>query len=286
MIYKTSIRYFNNKKVRSRYDCDLNKWYYSASDIISSLLNTSNSRKYWNTFKNRHSILKSYVKIIKMTADDGKIYQTDSLDEEGIKVLLSLIKNIDLVGYFNKWIKGLNNKEDELSRLKSYELYDNNILLNMEAGKFKSLSEIHKYIFDGIYDFAGKIRDKNIKKKNFAFANAMYLNEIIGKIDDMDDSNFTSIVDKYIEMNIAHPFMEGNGRSMRIWLDLLFIKRLNKCIDWSKIDKTKYLDAMEKSVIDDELIKELLQNALVDYTNDREVFIKGIDYSYYYEEID
>ena len=285
MIEKTSIRFFNNQKVRARYNYELNKWFFSASDIISSLVNTNNARKYWNAFKRRHNEINEFVTKIKLTADDGKIYLTDSLDEFGVKVLLSYMKT-NYTDYFYKWIKGLNNKEDELSRLKAYELYDNNLLLNLEAGKTKSLIEIHKYLFDGIYDFAGVIRDKNIKKGNFAFANQMYLYDILEKIDNMNDFTFDEIIDKYIETNIAHPFMEGNGRNMRIWLDLMLIKKLNKCIDWAKIDKSSYLNAMEKSVLDDKLIKELLNSALIDYTNDRETFIKGIDYSYYYEEIE
>lgn len=285
MVEKTSIRFFNNQKVRARYNLELNKWFFCASDIISSLIKTNNARKYWNAFKRRHSDINEYVKPIKLTADDGKIYLTDSLDEYGIKILLSYMKTTDS-DYFYKWIRGLNNKEDELSRLKAYELYDNGLLLKLEAGKTKSLLEIHKYLFDGIYDFAGKVRNKNIKKGNFAFANQMYLSEALEKIDNMKDNTFDEIIDKYIEINIAHPFMEGNGRSMRIWLDLMLIKRLNKCIDWSKVDKNTYLSAMEKSVIDGTCIKEILNNAIVDYTNDRETFIKGIDYSYYYEEIE
>lgn len=282
---KTSIRFFNNKKIRSRYDLELNKWYYSSSDIINSLIETNNARKYWNTFKNRHTELKEYVKEIKLTADDGKIYLTDSLDSEGVKLLISLLKVKDS-DYFNKWIKGLDNPIDELSRLKAYELYNNGLLDNLEEGKIDSLLKIHFYLFDGLYNFAGKIRNKNIKKGNFAFANQMYLNETLEKVENMKEDTFNDIINKYIEINICHPFMEGNGRSMRIWLDLMLIKRLNKCIDWSMIDKKAYLSSMEKSVFDDKPIKELLGSALIEYTNDREVFIKGIDYSYYYEEID
>lgn len=285
MVEKTSIRFFNNQKVRARYNYEYNKWFFSASDIISSLIKTNNARKYWNAFKRRHISINEYVKKIKLTADDGKIYLTDTLDELGVKLLLSYLKTSD-TDYFYKWIKGLNNKEDELSRLKAYELYDNGLLLKLDAGKISSLIEIHKYLFDGIYDFAGIIRNKNIKKGNFAFANQMYLPEILMKIENMKDLTFDEIIDKYIEINIAHPFMEGNGRSMRIWLDLLLIKRLNRCIDWSKIDKNSYLKLMEESVINDKPIKDLLKSALIDYTNDREVFIKGIDYSYYYEEIE
>lgn len=285
MAEKTSIRYFNNKKVRARYNKELNIWYFAATDIVNSLIETTNPRKYWNTFKSRHNELKTIVKEIKFMADDGKSYITDSLDSEGVKKLLSLLRVKDS-DYYYKWIKGLDNPIDEISRLRAYELYENNLLDSLDEGKTSSLIKIHKYLFEGLYPFAGIIRDKNIKKGNFAFANAMYLNEILNKIDLMTENTFDEIIDKYIETNIAHPFMEGNGRTTRIWLDLILKKRLNKCIDWSIIDKKDYLSRMEKSVLDDKPIKELLNNALIDYTNNRESFIKGIDYSYYYEEID
>ncbi len=282
---KTSIRFFNNKKVRSRYDKEKNTWYFAATDIISSLIDTNNARKYWNTFKTRHNELLAYIKQFKFMADDNKMYLTDSLDSDGVKLLISLLKVKDS-DYFSKWIKGLDNPLDELSRLRAYELYDSGYLDTLEVGKTSSLIKIHYYLFHDLYPFAGVIRDKNIKKGNFAFANAMYLNETLNNIDNMKEDSFDNIMNKYIETNIAHPFMEGNGRTTRIWLDLMLIKRLNKCIDWSIVDKKDYLLCMEKSVIDDKPIKELLNKALIDYTNNREIFIKGIDYSYYYEEID
>jgi len=150
----------------------------------------------------------------------------------------------------------------------------------------KGLQQIHAYLFGGLYDFAGKIRQKNISKNGFAFANAMYLEENLQKIEQMPENTFQEIADKYIEMNIAHPFMEGNGRSTRIWLDLIFKKNLKKCVDWSLIDKKEYLNAMEQSPTQPNLIKKLLQGALTDQIDDREIFIKGIDYSYYYESED
>ena len=155
-----------------------------------------------------------------------------------------------------------------------------------EIGKTISLQKIHAYLFEGLYDFAGKIRTKTISKGGFIFANGDYLPQTLAQIDKMPQSTFDEIVEKYIEMNIAHPFMEGNGRSTRIWLDFIFIKELGKCIDWSKIDKNDYFVAMEESPTAAKKIKDVLKNALSDEINNRELFMKGIDTSYYYEEIE
>ena len=155
---------------------------------------------------------------------------------------------------------------------------------NIEVGTVKGLKQIHAYLFGGLYDFAGQIRSKDIAKGGFQFAVARYLDQTLLNIEKMPDEDIDQIISKYIEMNAAHPFMEGNGRSARIWLDMLLKKRLSLCIDWSKVDKKKYLDAMTRSVVNDIDIKKLLKAALTDKTNDREIFMKGIDYSYYYEE--
>ena len=172
---------------------------------------------------------------------------------------------------------------DEQSKKKAYELYENSILHTTETGTIKGLQQIHAYLFEGLYDFSGKIRTKNISKGGFVFANCMYFNEVFKQIESMPDSNSNEIIDKYIEMNIAHPFMEGNGRSTRIWL---LKNRIGKCVDWQLIDKKDYLSAMEKSPSDDKPIKDLVNNALTDKINDREIFMKGIDYSYYYETVE
>ena len=153
----------------------------------------------------------------------------------------------------------------------------------MEPGSIKCLQQIHAYIFGGLYDFAGQIRNKNISKGGFTFANALHFPIILKNIENMPETTFDEIADKYVEMNVAHPFMEGNGRSTRIWLDLMLRRSLKKCVDWSKIDKRDYLDAMRRSVTDASAIKALLKNALTDKIDDRETFMKGIDYSYYYE---
>ena len=174
-------------------------------------------------------------------------------------------------------------EEERITKIKALELFDTNKINDFEVGTTKGLCEIHKYLFDDIYSFAGKIRNDNIAKGSFRFASVLYLNDVLNKIDSMPQDTFESIVKKYIEMNIAHPFREGNGRSTRIWLDMILKKELGKVIDWSIIDKEEYLLAMERSPIKDTEIMLLLKNALTDKINDREVYMKGIDTSYGYE---
>ena len=177
----------------------------------------------------------------------------------------------------------LSKEEEKITKLKALELFDTNKINEFEVGTFKGLADIHKYLFSSIYDFAGKVRDVNLAKGNFRFAPAMYLEEALKKIDDMPEDNFDDIIKKYIEMNVAHPFREGNGRSTRVWLDMILKKVLGKVIDWSRVDKEEYLLAMERSPIKDTELKILLSSALTDKINDREVYMKGIDASYKYE---
>ena len=174
-------------------------------------------------------------------------------------------------------------KEERISKKKALELFENGMFDKMEAGKFSALQAIHKYLFDEIYDFADEIRTVNISKGNFRFAPLMYLEAALANIDKMPQSTFDEIVEKYVEMNIAHPFREGNGRSMRIWLDLIFKAEIQMVVDWSKVDKEDYLLAMERSPIKDIEIKHILKAALTDDINSREIYMKGIDHSYYYE---
>lgn len=174
-------------------------------------------------------------------------------------------------------------EEERISKKKALALFENGMLDKLKAGTFSALQTIHQYLFEEIYDFAGKIRTVNISKGNFRFAPVMYLQAALDNIDKMPQSTFDEIVEKYVEMNIAHPFREGNGRSMRIWLDLIFKAELQKVVDWSKVDKEDYLLAMERSPIRDIEIKYILKNALTDEINSREVYMKGIDHSYYYE---
>ena len=174
-------------------------------------------------------------------------------------------------------------EEERISKKKAVELFENGMLEKLEAGKFQTLCEIHKYLFDDIYDFAGKNRTVNLSKGNFRFAPLMYLETAIKNVDKMPQNTFDEIVEKYVEMNIVHPFREGNGRSMRIWLDMMLKKQIGQVVDWSKIEKEDYLMAMERSPIKDIEIKYILNAALTDQINDREIYMKGIDHSYYYE---
>ncbi len=174
-------------------------------------------------------------------------------------------------------------EEERISKKKAIELFENGMLDTLKAGSFAALKAIHKYLFEDIYDFAGKVRTVNIAKGNFRFAPVMYLDAALENIEKMPQSTFDEIVEKYVEMNIAHPFREGNGRSGRIWLDLMFKTELGKVVDWSRIDKEDYLLAMERSPIRSTEIRVLLKSALTDKVNDREIYMKGIDHSYYYE---
>ena len=175
---------------------------------------------------------------------------------------------------------------DDVSKDRAKKLFESEEITSFEVGTFQGLKQIHKHLFGGLYDFAGEIRTKNISKGDFRFANVVYLQEVLSKIELMPEENFEQIIEKYAEMNVAHPFMEGNGRSMRIWLDLILKKRLGKCVDWQRIDKSEYLSAIIRSHVNSLELQELLRKALTEKVDDREVFMKGIEQSYYYEESD
>ncbi len=185
-----------------------------------------------------------------------------------------------------EWLNYGNNSLDRKSHTKAYGLYESGLMSSMEPGTMKCLQQIHAYIFGGLYDFAGQVRTKNISKGGFTFANCMHFPDTLQVIERMAETTFDEIMDKYVEMNVAHPFMEGNGRSTRIWLDLMLKRSLKRCVDWSRIDKNEYLAAMRESVADSTLVKRLVESALTPLINDREMFMKGIDYSYYYEQPD
>ena len=221
-------------------------------------------------------------KQLKLRARDGKSYNTDVVDETGLNTVIALIPS-KKSEVFARWMKNLETSLDEKSKQKAYELFESGFIDNIEVGTAKGLQQIHGYIFGGLYDFAGQIRTLNIAKGGFAFAPALYLNGTLAHIEKMPERTLEEIVNKYVEMNVAHPFMEGNGRSTRIWLDLILKKNLKKCVDWSLIDKKDYLSAMRKSVSDPAQIYELIKNALTDDIYNREIIMKGIDYSYYYE---
>ena len=281
---KTSIRYFNKKPVRSRWDNQTSSWLVCAVDLIDAVVDTSNARIYWYALKRRNKELSTNCKQLKMTANDGKLYKTDFLSIKGVEYLLDILpKNQRQV--IKTWLKGNNDPLDEQSKKKAHELIESGIIKDIEIGTTKGLQQIHAYLFEGLYDFAGKIRNKNISKDGFMFANALYLPDILKQIDAMPEKTIHDIVDKYIEMNIAHPFLDGNGRATRIWLDQILIQSLRKCVDWSKINKNEYLNTMKISPNNSQKILNLINESLTSDFENRELIIKGIDYSYYYEEI-
>lgn len=280
---KTSIRFFDSVPVRSVWDEDTSHWWLCAVDVIEALSLSSSPRIYWATLKRRNPQLIAICKQLKLMAKDGKKYMTDVIDDNGLNLLIAMIpsKKSDV---FLKWIQTKGTSIDEQSKKKAYELFESGIINDIEVGSIKGLQQIHAYLFGGLYDFAGEIRKLNISKGGFVFASVGYLDKTLATIEKMPEKSVEQIVRKYARMNVAHPFMEGNGRATRIWLDLILKKNLSKCVDWSQIDKTQYLEAMKKSVVDDSDILTLIKNALIDKITDREIFMKGIDYSYYYEE--
>jgi cell filamentation protein len=284
---KLSIRFFNDREVRAVWDDENDKWWFSAVDIVSSLSESADARNYWYVLKNRLKKVGSEVltncKGLKMIAPDGKKRITDCFDSDGVIELAKNFPNNRAMKFLD-WFLYSDNTIDGQSKKKAYALFESGILKSLEPGTIKCLQQIHAYLFGGLYDFAGKLRDKNISKGGFTFANALYFPTILKNIEDMPETTFDEIMNKYVEMNVTHPFMEGNGRSTRIWLDLMLKRSLKKCVDWSRINKNDYLDAMRQSVSNADRIKQLIRNALTNKINDREMFMKGIDYSYYYEE--
>ena len=287
---KISIRFFNDREVRAVWDEENSKWWFNVVDIIGVLNEQDDytkNRNYWKYLKNKlrkeNDQLVSATNQLKLAASDGKRYLTDTLDSDGVIALAKNFPN-SRSNEFLDWFLYSDNTIDGQSKKKAYTLFESGLLDSLEVGSMKCLQQIHAYLFGGLYDFAGKIRTKNISKGGFTFAPCQYFDITLRTIENMPETTFDEIMDKYIEMNVAHPFMEGNGRSTRIWLDLMLKRSLKKCVDWSRINKNDYLNAMSISPIDGTEIKRLVGNALTNKINDREIFMKGIDYSYYYEE--
>ena len=287
MSQKISIRFYKDREVRGVWNDEENKWYFSIVDIVAAITDSPRPRVYWGTVKNRqkeqYGELYSKCIQLKLMAADGKRYATDCFAQEDITNIVKTLPAKNITDFLD-WFTYSDNTIDGQSRKKAYTFWESNMIANSEVGTVKALQKIHAYIFGGLYDFAGKIRQVNIAKGGFQFAMAQFLPQTLAQIEKMPENTFDEIVDKYVEMNIAHPFREGNGRSTRIWLDLIFKKRLQRCVDWSRIPKKSYLDAMIRSAVSADAIRELLRNALTDQINDREIFMKGIDYSYYYEQ--
>jgi len=289
---KISIRFFDDREVRALWDEQNAKWWFSVVDVVGILnqeADYTKVRNYWKYLKTKlkkeKNELVSATNQLKLSAPDGKKYLTDTLDSDGIIALAKHFPNNRAMKFLD-WFLYRDNSIDGQSKKKAYTLFDSNLIDEIEVGTTKSLQQIHAYLFGGLYDFAGQIRQKNISKGGFQFAVSQFLGATLKQIEEMPENTFEEIVEKYVEMNVAHPFMEGNGRTTRIWLDLILKKRLKKCVDWSKIGKTDYMNAMVKSAVNSSPLSTLLKNALTDQIHSREMFLKGIDYSYYYEEND
>jgi cell filamentation protein len=290
MSHKISIRFFDDREVRAVWDEENSKWWFSVLDIVSVLTGQDDyakTRNYWKYLKAKlkkgNSQVVSATTQLKLLAPDGKKRLSDMLDYNGIIALGKTFPGTK-ANRFLDWFTYSQESIDGKSKTKAYALFESSLIDSIEVGTTKGLQQIHAYLFGGLYDFAGQIRQKNIAKGDFQFAVARYLGNTLKQIEQMPEVTFEQIAEKYIEMNIAHPFMEGNGRSARIWFDLILKKRLKKCVDWSQISKNDYITAMIQSPKDSGKIKKLLKNALTDEINSREMFMKGIDYSYYYEE--
>ena len=289
---KISIRFYNDREVRAVWDNEQSKWWFSVLDVIGVINeqdNYSRTRNYWKYLKTKlrkqGSELVSATNQLKLLAADGKRYLTDVLDYDGVMLLAQNVPNTNATRFVH-WFASDSESINGKSREKAYALWESGLMESVEIGTTRGLQQIHAYLFGGLYDFAGQVRTVTISKGDFTFCRARYLSQALSEIDRMPDDTFDEIVAKYVEMNVAHPFMEGNGRSTRLWLDLLLKDRLDKCVDWSRISKRDYLTAMVLSATDPSMLRHLLQGALTDKVNDRETFMKGIDYSYYYEQED
>ncbi len=287
---KISIRFFDDREVRAVWDDENAKWWFSVLDIVAVLRDEDDytkARNYWKylkaKLKRENNELVSATTQLRLVAKDGKRYLTDVLDFEGIIALGKEFPS-KKANRFIEWFTYSDESIDGKSKTKAYAMFESSFINNIEVGTIKGLQQIHAYLFGGLYDYAGQIRQKNISKGGFQFAVSHFLGDTLKQIEAMPETTFNQIVDKYVEMNIAHPFMEGNGRSMRVWLDLMLKRHLQKCVDWSKIGKQDYLNAMVQSPTNSSILKNLLQDALTTKIDDREMFMRGIDYSYYYEE--
>lgn len=289
---KISIRFFDNREVRAVWDEQNAKWWFSVLDIVALLIDQDDynkTRNYWKylkaKLKKENSQVVSVTTQLKILAPDGKKHLSDMLDYNGI-IALGKVFPSKKANRFLEWFTYSDESIDGKSKTKAYALFESSLINNIEVGTTKGLQQIHAYLFGGLYDFAGQIRQKNISKDGFQFAPFRFLGNTLKQIEKMPETTLDEIVNKYIEMNIAHPFMEGNGRSTRLWLDLILKKHIKKCVDWSKISKQDYMNAMRLSPTNSNVLKSLLEQSLTHKINDREIFMKGIDYSYYYEETD
>lgn len=287
---KLSIRFFNDREVRAVWDEKSSKWWFSVLDVVGILneeTDYNKVRNYWKylkaKLKKENNELVSATTQLKLKTPDGKSRLTDTLDSNGVIVLAKHFPNNRAMKFLD-WFLYSDTSIDGQSKKKAYTLFESNLIHEFEIGTVIGLQQIHAYLFGGLYDFAGQIREKSISKGGYQFVYARQLKGVLRQIDQMPQTNLEEIIEKYTAMNKAHPFMEGNGRSTRIWLDLMLKKQLKKCVDWSKISKTAYMNAMIISTVDSNVLLQIINTALTSKINDREMFMKGIDYSYYYEE--
>ena len=263
--YKKSIRFFNDREVRAVWDEEHSKWWFSVLDIIDAINEQDDyqkTRNYWKylktTLRKENSQLVRNTNQLKLKASDEKSYNTDTFDVEDVTLWAKHINNTKATSFLN-WFLYSANTIDGQSKKKAYQLFASGILQTAEPGSIKCLQQIHAYLFGGLYDFAGQIRTKNISKGGFTFADCMHFPATLQTIEQIPETTFDEIMDKYIEMNVAHPFMKGNDRSTRIGLDLMLKRSLKRCVDWCQIDKNEYLSVMRESVSDSSHIKALVQ---------------------------
>jgi cell filamentation protein len=288
--HKISIRFFDDREVRAVWD-ELNaKWWFSVLDIVAVLRNQDDyakNRNYWKylkaKLKEEDSEVVSATTQLKLLAPDEKRRLTDMLDYQGIIALGKVFPSKN-ANRFIEWFTFSDESIDGKSKSKAYALFETSFIDSIEVGTTKGLQQIHAYLFGGLYNFAGQIRTKSIAKGGYSFTPAHALATHLQEIESMPEDSLEAIVDKYVEMNKAHSFTEGNGRSARIWLDLMLKKQFQRCVDWSKISKVNYMNGMVISTIDSSELHKLLKHALTADIHSREMYMKGIDYSYYYEE--
>ena len=287
---KISVRFFDDCEIRAVWDDDCSKWWFSVLDIVGALNEEpdyTKVRNYWKYLKTKlkkeNNQLVSATNQLKLLAADGKKYNTDMLDSAGIIELSKSFPNNKAMKFLD-WFLYSDTSIDGQSKKKAYTLFESNLINEFEVGTTRGLQQIHAYLFGGLYDFAGQIREKSISKGGYRFVYAQHLKSTFQQIDALPQITLEEIISKYVQMNKAHPFMEGNGRSTRIWLDMMLKKHLKKCVDWSKIKKENYMNAMIISIVDSSVLMQLIKTAQTAKINDREMFMKGIDYSYYYEE--
>jgi cell filamentation protein len=287
---KISVRFFDDREIRAVWDDDCSKWWFSVLDIVGALNEEpdyTKVRNYWKYLKTKlkkeNNQLVSVTNQLKLLAADGKKYNTDMLDSAGIIELSKSFPNNKAMKFLD-WFLYSDTSIVAQSKKKAYTLFESNLINEFEVDTTRGLQQIHAYLFGGLYDFAGQIREKSISKGGYRFVYAQHLKSNLQQIDAMPQITLEEIISKYVQMNKAHPFMEGNGRSTRIWLDMMLKKHLKKCVDWSKIKKENYMNAMIISIVDTSVLMQLIKTAQTAKINDREMFMKGIDYSYYYEE--